>query len=97
MTRYRTGRRNQPEGYRAMSLKFVSEIPAPAFGVSTVMSLINELADRPGEWAEIARVNRNDRPRLTARGTYMKAKDPRVETATRTVDGQVVLFARVNS
>lgn len=77
------------------SIKFVESIPAPSFGVSTVAPLIAELAERPGQWAEIARLPRTERARITARGTYMKSKDSRVETATRTIDGQVVLFARV--
>lgn len=79
------------------NLRFVDSIPAPSFGVSTVAPLIAELAEHPGQWAEIGRLPRTERARITARGTYMKAKDSRVETATRTIDGQVVLFARVVS
>jgi len=80
-----------------MPLNFVTDLPEPAKpgGMGRVQQIIADLADNPGAWAEIAFYPKGKQSTASARGKYMSGQDKRVETAVRTVDGKVVLFARV--
>lgn len=84
---------NPPERLIVSDIKFVNSIPDGA--PNRVQAMVDALAARPGEWAELGRFPAGHHGRAYARGYYMKTKNENVQIATRTIEGQVVLFARV--
>ena len=72
-----------------MSIKFVDDLPGKA--PRKWAEVAAQLRERPGQWAEVHRSEQysTSQSPVTALGRFAD-----IETARRTIDGEVVVFAR---
>lgn len=79
-----------------MSLEFVSELPEPERSGrrSTLNPIVNELKQHPGEWAVVRRIVNDKLGRGRANTQCQTLRKKGLNTAVRSIDGQLVVFAR---
>lgn len=75
-------------------MKFVESLPRDGRTKSDPVD-IDVLRRNPGKWAEVARYPSERKNNASSRGSYLCRTNPGVECATRTVDGETILFLRV--